>query len=124
MFFKNFKKKKKVLEPLENKELQCPENPTVDQMVDYIAACKLMIQYLKNDIAEFEKTRKNGNFVSLEFHTDHWLKHGATYDSIKLENFSQKEMDDITYFVKEHLKNKIEEINKLKDSYQIIKKEE
>ena len=33
-------------------------------------------------------------------------------------------MDNITDFVMDHLKNKIEEINKLKDSYQIIKKED
>ena len=119
-----FKKKKKNLTPLENKELKCPENPTIEQMVDYISACKLMVEYLKNDIAEFEKTRKNGNLVTIEFHSDFWLKDGVTYDSVKLENFSQKEMDNITNFVMEHLKKKIEDINKLKDSYQIIKKEE
>ena len=119
-----FKKKKKDLVPLENKELKCPENPTIEEMAEYISACKLMIEHLENDITDFEKTRKNGNLVSIEFHSDFWLKDGITYDSVKLENFSQKEMDNITNFVMEHLKNKIDDINKLKDSYQIIKKED
>lgn len=119
-----FKKKKKDLTLLENKELKCPENPTIEEMAEYISACKLMIEHLENDITDFEKTRKNGNLVSIEFHSDFWLKDGITYDSVKLENFSQKEMDNITNFVMEHLKNKIDDINKLKDSYQIIKKED
>ena len=77
-FFKNFKKKKKDLALLENKELKCPENPTIEEMAEYISACKLMIEHLENDITDFEKTRKNGNLVSIEFHSDFWLKDGVT----------------------------------------------
>lgn len=123
MFFKIFKKKKKELSPLETKELKFPDNPTVEQVADYISACKLMLQHLENDVDEFEKTRKNGTFISVELHSDFWLKDGITYDSVKLENFNQKEMEEISDFVMKHLKKKIEEINNLKDSYQIVKKE-